>query len=170
MVSNLSCKYCCDANIVAIKCVHFESVHFNQQPAIKYSQCLVTKVTEYLCSGCFFFFRLISIFSLAIFDAIFKLGYKNCHFGQFGTINERYILRFQRISGDLSRLRNLSKLIEGSLFAVIDLLLGAKFLNLYFIWRVGDDFDKKAQFKKILSVLLHLIFSCYYCSIDCSLN
>ena len=27
---NLSRKYCCDANIVATKCAHFESVHFDQ--------------------------------------------------------------------------------------------------------------------------------------------
>ena len=35
--SYLSRKCCCDA-IVATKCVHFESVHFDP-PAIKYSQC-----------------------------------------------------------------------------------------------------------------------------------
>ena len=30
LFSNLSRKYCCDANIVAIKCVPFESVDFDQ--------------------------------------------------------------------------------------------------------------------------------------------
>ena len=30
LFSNLIRKYCCDANIVAMKCVHFESVHFDQ--------------------------------------------------------------------------------------------------------------------------------------------
>ena len=38
---------------------------------------------------------------------------------------------------DLIRLRNRSKLVERSLFAIIDLLQGAKFFVLYFIWRVG---------------------------------
>ena len=38
------------------------------------------------------------------------------------------------------RLRNRSKLVEGSLFAIIGLLLGAKSITLFFIWRVGDDF------------------------------
>ena len=28
--SNLSRKFCCDANVVATKSVHFESVHFDQ--------------------------------------------------------------------------------------------------------------------------------------------
>ena len=42
-----------------------------------------------------------------------------------------------RVSGDLFRLRNRSKLVEGRLFAITDSLLGAKFINLYFIWRVG---------------------------------
>ena len=28
LFSNLICKFCCDANIVATKCVHFESVYF----------------------------------------------------------------------------------------------------------------------------------------------
>ena len=40
-----------------------------------------------------------------------------------------------------SRLRksgNRSILIEGSLFVVIDLLRGAKFNTLYFLWRVGE--------------------------------
>ena len=33
---------------------------------------------------------------------------------------------------------NRSKLIEGSLFVVIDLLRGAKIKTLYFLWRVGE--------------------------------
>ena len=39
---------------------------------------------------------------------------------------------------------------------------------LYFKWRVGDDFHKKFQFleKKIFILFLHLIFKCYYCSIN----
>ena len=47
--------------------------------------------------------------------------FKDCRFGQFGTINERYILRYYRVSGDLIGFRNSSKLVEGRLFAIIDL-------------------------------------------------
>ena len=43
-------------------------------------------------------------------------GFKDCN---FGTINERYISRYQRERGDLIRLRNGSKLVERSLFAII---------------------------------------------------
>ena len=64
------------------------------------------------------------------------MGFKDCHFGQFGTINPRYISRYYRVSGDLNRLRNCSKLVERSLFAITDLLQGAKFILLYFKWRV----------------------------------
>ena len=34
----------------------------------------------------------------------------------------------------------------------------------------GDDFHKKSQILKIFVFLLYLIFSCYYCSINCSIN
>ena len=54
-----------------------------------------------------------------------------------------------RKSRDLIRLRNRFKLLEGSLFAVIDLLLDAKFITLYFISRVGDDFHKKKINEKV---------------------
>ena len=66
------------------------------------------------------------------------------------------------------RLKNHSKLVEGSLFAIIDLLLGAKFINLYFIGRAGGyHFHKKSQIeKKNHFHLLHSIFSRYYSSID----
>ena len=39
--------------------------------------------------------------------------------------------------GDFIRLRNCSKLVEGSLFTIISLLLEAKSITLYFIWCVG---------------------------------
>ena len=39
------------------------------------------------------------------------------------------------MSEDLVRLRNFSDLVEVSLFALIDLLLGAKPITLFFIWR-----------------------------------
>ena len=129
-----------------------------------------TKVTEYLCSGWVFFLQtnfdfltshfwrnfLISFKSYCCpelkFEKMFHLwlffvklwGFKDCHFGQFdqfGTVNARYILRYQRVSGDLIRLRNSPKLVESSLFAIIDLLQGAKSIVLYFIWRVGGWFS-----------------------------
>ena len=79
-----------------------------------------TKVTEYLCSGWVFFssdkFRLfnkpfLTEFLISFerycclelkFEEIFHLwsffvnlwGFKDCHFGQFGTINARYISRY----------------------------------------------------------------------------
>ena len=71
-------------------------------------------------------------------------GFKDCHFGhfdQFGTINARYISGYYRVSGDLIRLRNRSKLFEGSLFAVNDLLQGTKSTLMFFIWRVGGWFS-----------------------------
>ena len=53
------------------------------------------------------------------------MGFEDCHFGQFETINARYISRNERVSGDLIRLRNRSKLVEGSLYAITYLLIGA---------------------------------------------
>ena len=123
-----------------------------------------TKVTEYLCSGWVFLFRqnfdfLTSHFWRNFFisfkryccpelkfETIFHLWsffvdlweFKDCHFDQFGTINARYNSRYQRVSGDLIRLRNCFKLIERSSFAIIDLLQGTKSILLYFIWRVGE--------------------------------
>ena len=58
-------------------------------------------------------------------------------FCQFGTIKARYISRYYRLSGDLILLRNRSKLVEESLLAIIDFLLGAKSFTLCFLWRVG---------------------------------
>ena len=68
------------------------------------------------------------------------MGVYACHFDQFGTINAQYIRRYYSVSGDFSRLRNCSKLVEGSLFVTIDLLTGAKSITLYLRWRVGDVF------------------------------
>ena len=61
---------------------------------------------------------------------------------------------------DLIRLRNRSKLIQGSLYAIIDLLQGAKSILLYFIWRVGGIiFKKKIQIlEKKIFILFYLIF------------
>ena len=74
------------------------------------------------------------------------LRFKDCHFDQFGTISAQFFLALlMRKCRDFIRLRNRFKLLEGSLFAVIDLLLDAKFITLYFISRVGDDFPKKNQ-------------------------
>ena len=66
--------------------------------------------------------------------------------------NARYISRFKRVSGDLIRLRNQSKLVERSLFAIIDLLQGAKSILWYFIWFVGGWFSYKISiFRKKIS-------------------
>ena len=43
------------------------------------------------------------------------------------------------------RLRNCPKLVEGSLFTIIDLLIGAKSITLYFIWRVRGLFSQNSQ-------------------------
>ena len=63
-----------------------------------------------------------------------------------------------RVSGDLIPLRNRSELVEGGLIAIYNLLLGANLslCTLYGVW--GDDSHK--------NYLLHLIFSCYYCSVE----
>ena len=53
------------------------------------------------------------------------------------TINARYNSRYKRVSGDLILLRNCSKLVERSLFAIADLLQGVKSNLLHFIWLVG---------------------------------
>ena len=100
-----------------------------------------TKVTEYLCSGWVFLLQ-------TNFD----------------------FLTSHLLSGDLFRLRIRSKLVEGSLFAIIYSLLEAKFITLYFIWRVGEDnFHKKSQIRKKNSIYLiffTLRFSRYHCFID----
>ena len=59
--------------------------------------------------------------------------------------NARYNSRFKRVSGDLIRLRNQSKLVERSLFAIIDLLQGAKSILWYLIWFVGGWFSYKVS-------------------------
>ena len=69
------------------------------------------------------------IFHLWLFFVMLR-GFKYCYFGQFGTINARCILRYERVSGDLIRHRNCSKLVERSLFSRLELLLGAKSITL----------------------------------------
>ena len=83
-------------------------------------------------------------------------GSKDCHFGQFGTNNARYNSRYLRVSGELIHLRNRFKLVKRSLFAIIGLLQGAKFILLDFIWRVGDGFSKKknSNFRKLVFFIL----------------
>ena len=65
-----------------------------------------------------------------------------------------------RVSGDLIRLLNRSKLVERSLFAIIDLLQGTKSHFLYFIWRVGKEFYKNFKIleKNFHFILFHLFF------------
>ena len=60
--------------------------------------------------------------------------------------------------GDLARPRNRSKLVERSLFAIIDLLQGAKFILLYFKRRVVGLFSYKISIfreKLFQFILLH---------------
>ena len=61
-------------------------------------------------------------------------GLKKC---QFGTINAPYFSRYNRESGNLILQKNRSKLVGGSLFAIIEWLQGAKFVTLV-IWPVGE--------------------------------
>ena len=78
---------------------------------------------------------------------------------QFGTINARYISRSQRVSGYLICLRNILKLVERILFAIISLLPGAKGITLYLICLVGRcDVHKKSEVKKILSIFVAFHF------------
>ena len=60
------------------------------------------------------------------------------------------------MSGDLIRLRNRSKLVEESLFAIIDLLLGANSITLYFV-ACGDDFHKNSQIENKKFFFLYYI-------------
>ena len=72
------------------------------------------------------------------------LGFKDCHFGQFETIN--------------ARLGNRSKLVvEGNSFAINSLLIGVISTTLFFICHVVDYFHK--NLKRIF--FLYLVFSCY---------
>ena len=58
-------------------------------------------------------------------------------------------------------------MIQGSLYVIIDLLIGAKFINLYLIMACGVMFfTKNLRFRKKIVFLLDLFFSWYYCSID----
>ena len=54
----------------------------------------------------------------------------------FSQNNLFYPKNFSAGSGDLIRLRNSSKLVERSLFVIIDLLQGAKSILLCYLWRV----------------------------------
>ena len=49
-------------------------------------------------------------------------------------------------------------MVQESLYAIIDIILGAKFLFLYGVW--GDDFHKNFQIleKKMYFILLYLVF------------
>ena len=83
------------------------------------------------------------------------MGFQGCHFGQFGTINSRYFSRYLRVSGGLIRRRNLSNWVEGSLFAIFDLLLNLSLCTLNDVWE--DDFHKKFSYLKKYIILLYYI-------------
>ena len=136
----------------------------------------ITKVTEYLCLGVGSFssdkFRFLTshfwrIFVTSIesfccpklkFERNFHLwslfvklwGFKDCHF---------CFALFTRKRG-LFLLRNHSKLVHGKLYAIIDSLVGAKFITLYLIWRVGYVFTNLNFFRKKISFyFITFIFS-----------
>ena len=54
-------------------------------------------------------------------------------------------------------------MIKRSLYAIIDLLKGAKSILLYYIWRVGDETHKKFQVSEKNLILFYYIkfFLCY---------
>ena len=72
---------------------------------------------------------------------------------------KRDISRYKRVSGDVIRLGNRSKWVEGSLFAIIDLLLGAEFIISYFMTCGGMIFTKNLKFKKNS---FHFIFNLFF--------
>ena len=65
------------------------------------------------------------------------MGAQKLPFWSIWEINARYISCYSSVSGELIRLRNRPNLVDRSLFAIIDLLQGAKFIFLHFKWRVG---------------------------------
>ena len=71
------------------------------------------------------------------------------------------LLSRQRRNRSKFNLRNRSKLVEESFITIIDFLIGAKFITLYFIWRGGvwgTIFTKNLKLKKIFSLILFKIF------------
>ena len=64
---------------------------------------------------CFHELKLEKIFHLSSFFEKLK-GFKDCH---FGTINARYVSRYQRESRDLVPLRTHSKSVGGNFFAIL---------------------------------------------------
>ena len=94
-------------------------------------------------------------------------GFKDCHFRQFWKINAQYLSCFKRVSGDLIRLRNRSKLAQGSLYAIIDLIIGAKSITSIWLrfcqWFLlnmacGGMFLEKISLKKIDFYFIAFIF------------
>ena len=84
-------------------------------------------------------------------------GFKDCHFSHFWTINAWYISRYQRVSANLIRPRNRSKLVQGSLYALIFRFF-KKSITLYLIWRVEGFLYKKAQFLLISILFCYIYF------------
>ena len=59
-------------------------------------------------------------------------------------------------------------MVEGIFSAIIDFLLGAKFVTLNFSWRMNVHFQDKSHIKNdfFRFILLHLEFHFFYCSKD----
>ena len=88
-------------------------------------------------------------------------------FWQFGTINARLISIYWRVSRDLINLINRSNLVKGRLFAINYLIIVAKSITLYLIWRVGGwFFIKELYLKKNSFYFIKFNVFNHYCSID----
>ena len=72
-----------------------------------------------------------------MFAFLIMLNWLNTYCSDFRYESNGMFVLGVGVSGDLIHLRNRSKLVERSLFAIIDLLQGAKYILLLSIWRVG---------------------------------
>ena len=92
-------------------------------------------------------------------------GFKIAIFANLGQLT-RDTFRAINARRRFNPLRNRSKLVERSLFAIIHLLQGAKFILLGFIWRGGMILIEKT-FRKKNSFSYYIFFKkSYYCSIN----
>ena len=82
------------------------------------------------------------------------MGFIYYHFGHFGTIYAQLISRFLRVSGNLIRLRNCSKLVKGSLVAMM-ICYQERNLSLCVFYGVfWDGFHKKSRIKNCFFFIL----------------
>ena len=117
------------------------------------------------CDGFFvlqgdFFSREILTFKLENFDRILKKSFErfSCPEIKIKRLSHMwsFVVKFWGFYYDhfgllTRKWRNRFKLVAFSLFAIIDSLLGGKFITLYFIWCVGDDFHLKSRINRTIS-------------------